>query len=92
MHKSVAGELNAINLKAALWDTLQKVKAGKMTPASGDVVASQAREILRTVRTQLSVFSQAGASVSQELVDFAKPGERQAAKIRPIPKSRDAVR
>jgi hypothetical protein len=76
MPKSAAIELNAVNLKSALWDTLQRVKAGKMTPASGDVVASQAREILRTVRTQLSVFSQAGESVSDELVEFAKIGGR----------------
>lgn len=75
MSKSVAGEkeLNAINLKAELWDTLQKVKSGKVTPASGDVVASQAREILRTVRTQLQVFNQAGERVSDELIEFSKP-------------------
>lgn len=65
--------LNAVNLKDVLWDTLQSVKAGKTTPASGDVVASQAREILRTVRTQLQIFSQAGQSVASELIDFAKP-------------------
>lgn len=65
--------LNAVNLKNELWDTLQSVKCGKTTPATGDVVASQAREILRTVKTQLQVFSQAGESVSSELIDFAKP-------------------
>lgn len=75
MPASADTKLNAINLKAALWDTLQKVKEGKVTPASGDVVASQAREILRTVRTQLQVFSQAGQAVSNELIDFAKPGK-----------------
>lgn len=73
MPKSVDGDLNAVNLKAELWDTLQAVKSGKMTPASGDVIAAQAREILRTVRTQLSVFSQAGEAVSEEVVQFAKP-------------------
>lgn len=65
--------LNAVNLKATLWDTLQSVKAGKITPATGDVVASQAREILRTAKTQLQIFSQAGESVASELIDFAKP-------------------
>lgn len=73
MPRNKKNALNAINLKETLWDTLQKVKNGKVTPASGDVVASQAREILRTVRTQLQIFSQAGKSVSAELVDFAKP-------------------
>ena len=78
MPKSAGGKsLDAVNLKDVLWDTLAKVKAGKITPASGDVIASQAREILRTVRTQLQIFSQAGDSVSDELVDFAKPAARR---------------
>lgn len=80
---STATELNAINLKQQLWDTLRKVKAGKMTPASGDVVAAQAREILRTVRTQLNVFAQAGEGVSDELVEFSKPGARRAKRSKP---------
>lgn len=92
---STSNDLNAINLKAALWQTLRKVQSGKMTPASGDVVAAQAREILRTVRTQLAVFSQAGEGVSDEIVQFAKPGARRhhakVAVIQPK-KHRDAVR
>lgn len=72
MPKSVDGEvLNAINLKGALWETLKGVKAGKIAAGSGDVVASQAREIIRTVRTQLTIFSQSGQKVSQEVIDFA---------------------
>ncbi len=66
-------ELNAVNLKNTLWDTLQGVKAGEITPGSGDVIAAQAREILRTVRTQLAIFTQAGQAVTAELIDFAKP-------------------
>ena len=88
---SKSNDLNAINLKSALWDTLQRVKSGKMTPGQGDVVASQAREIIRTVRTQLAVFSQSGGSVSREIIDFAEPGGR-VVKIPTKPKSRDAVR
>ena len=65
--------LNAVNLKEVLWQTLHAVRDGKMTPGTGDVVASQAREILRTARTQLQIFSQAGESVASELIDFAKP-------------------
>lgn len=79
MHKSTAGELNAINLKSVLWDTLQKVRAGKITPAQGDVIASQAREILRTTKAQLSIFSQAGQAVSAELIDFARPSAKSRA-------------
>ena len=66
-------ELNAVNLKNTLWETLNSVKAGTMTPQQGDVVACQAREILRRVRTQLSIFSQSGGTVSVELVTFANP-------------------
>jgi len=73
MKNQAEEKLDAINLKSALWDTLQKVRSGEMTPGSADAVASQAREILRTVRTQLAIFSQAGESVAGELIDFAKP-------------------
>jgi len=65
-------DLSAVSLKNALWDTLKQVKAGTMTPASGDVVASQAREILRAVRTQLQIASQSGRSVTREVVDFSE--------------------
>lgn len=82
MSNSAAGELNAVNLKATLWDTLQKVKAGKLSTAQGDVIASQAREILRTSKVQLNIFGQAGQGVSQELIDFARPATKQASKRR----------
>lgn len=65
--------LNAVNLKNALWTTLQALREGTITPGAGDAVASQAREILRTVRTQLQIFTQSGKSVTAELIDFAKP-------------------
>lgn len=75
MKASIGGDLplTAVNLKAVLWDTLQSLRVGKTTPATGDVIASQAREILRTTKVQLQIFSQADESVSSELIDFAKP-------------------
>lgn len=73
MPKSTATELNATNLKNVLWETLKQVKSGKMTPAAGDVVAAQAREILRTTKVQLTIFSQSGQGVSAEVVGFAQP-------------------
>lgn len=69
-------KLNATTLKDVLWDTLQKVKTGEMLPAAGDVIATQAREILRCVRTQLTIFSQAAQSVSDELIEFAAPNKK----------------
>ena len=65
--------VDAVTLKAALWDTLNGIKSGSITPASGDAIASQAREILRTVKVQLAIFSQSGKSVSTEVIDFARP-------------------
>lgn len=42
--------LTASALKEALWVTLNQVKAKRMLPGHADAVASQAREILRTVK------------------------------------------
>ena len=54
-------ELSAINLKNALWETLNAIKDGTIQPAQGDAVASQARELLRTVKVQLQVTNQLNA-------------------------------
>ena len=67
-----ASTLNAVNLKNALWETLQAVKSDNMQPAQGDAIASQAREILRTVKTQLQVCAQAKRNVPTEIIDFAE--------------------
>jgi hypothetical protein len=44
-----ATELNASNLKQELWKTLKDLRSGAIQPGHGDAIASQAREILRTV-------------------------------------------
>ena len=64
--------LNANNLKQALWECLNDVKDGKIQPAEADSVATQAREILRTTNTQLRIFSQSKRNVSTEVIDFAE--------------------
>lgn len=64
--------LSAVNLKNALWETLNAVKSENMQPGQGDAIASQAREILRTVKTQLQVCAQAKRNVPTELIDFAE--------------------
>lgn len=69
-------ELNAVNLKNELWDTLHRVRSGDMTPAAGDVVASQAREILRTTNVQLRILHAAREQVTSELIRFAAPQKR----------------
>lgn len=65
-------KLSATNLKNILWDTLQKVKSGKMEAGQADAVASQAREILRTTTVQLKVASQSNRVISKDVIDFAE--------------------
>lgn len=65
-------ELSATNLKSALWDTLNAVKDGSMQAGNADAVASQAREILRTVKVQLQVTQAAKRSVPLDIVNFAE--------------------
>lgn len=65
-------DLSAVNLKQALWETLNAVKNDTMQAGQGDAVAAQAREILRTVKTQLQVCTQAKRPVPTEVIDFAE--------------------
>lgn len=65
-------DLTATNLKDALWTTLKDLKSGTIQPGQGDAIAAQAREILRTVKVQLQVTSQAKRSVPIEVINFAE--------------------
>ena len=65
-------ELTATNLKSALWDTLNDIKSGVIQPGQGDAIASQAREILRTVKVQLQVTGQSKRSVPADVIAFAE--------------------
>lgn len=65
-------KLSATNLKAVLWDTLLKVKDGRMEAGQADSVASQAREILRTTTVQLKVASQANRLIPKDVLDFSE--------------------
>lgn len=65
-------ELTATNLKSALWETLQGIKSGTIQPGQGDAIASQAREILRTVKVQLQVTNQSKRSVPADVIQFAE--------------------
>lgn len=69
---TTAKELNATNLKSALWETLNAIKDGTVQPAQGDAVAAQAREILRTVKVQLQVTNQSKRSVPADVIAFAE--------------------
>lgn len=64
--------LTAVNLKTALWETLNNIKADDMLPAQGDAIAAQAREILRTVKVQLQIVNQSKRKVPTEIIEFAE--------------------
>ena len=66
--------LSAVNLKQALWETLNAVRSDAMLPAQGDAIASQAREILRTVKVQLQIAGQSKRQVPKEILEFSEAG------------------
>jgi hypothetical protein len=65
-------DLSATNLKDALWETLNAVKTNEMQPGQADAIASQAREILRTVKVQLQIVAQSKRSVPADVISFAE--------------------
>jgi hypothetical protein len=48
------------------------VKEGTIQAGQGDAVASQAREILRTVKAQLQIARQSNRTVPMEIVEFSE--------------------
>lgn len=70
--KDMQNQLNAKNLKAVLWESINKVKAGKMTHADADSIATSAREILRTTHTQLRIAAAANRNVSDDVIEFSE--------------------
>lgn len=65
-------ELTATNLKNVLWETLNKVKDGEMDAGAADSIATQSREIMRTINVQLQVARQAKRQIPMEIVDFSE--------------------
>lgn len=68
----MSAKLTAVNLKNALWETLQSIKSDDMLPAQGDAIAAQAREIIRTIKVQLQVCAQGKRNVPTEVIDFSE--------------------
>lgn len=63
-------KLNAKSLKDALWSTLNELRENTCEAGKADAIASQAREILRTVNTQLKINSQSRTPVSGDVISF----------------------
>lgn len=72
MDKKTQNKLTATALKESLWETLQGLQNDTIEPGKGDSIAVQAREILRTVNTQLKVSSASGRSVPIEVINFSE--------------------
>lgn len=64
--------LNAKNLKNVLWDSINQVKAGSMTYADADSIATSAREILRATHTQLRIAQAANREVPVDVIEFSE--------------------
>jgi hypothetical protein len=66
--------LSANSLKEVLWETLNRVRQGDLLPSHGDAIAGVSREILRTVRTQMSIASQAKRALPAGVISFSERG------------------
>jgi hypothetical protein len=69
---TVIRPLTAAGLKDVLWETLNDIKTEQMLPGRGDAIAGQAREILRTVKTQLQIAGQAKRQIPEEIIKFSE--------------------
>lgn len=65
-------KLTASALKTALWETLNRTKNGTIEVKQANAIAGQAREILRTVSTQLKISSQSDRETPKKVVDFSE--------------------
>ena len=69
---TVIPALKASTLKDVLWETLIDLRSNDMPANRADAIAAQAREILRTVKTQLQVTNAAKRPVPRDIVAFAE--------------------
>jgi len=65
-------KLSARNMKNVLWETLKKLEKNEIDVGSADAIAQQSREIVRVIKTQQSILSQAKENITTELIDYAK--------------------
>lgn len=64
--------LSAVNLKNVLWGTLNDIKEDKMQANQADAIATQAREILRTIKVQLQISAHTKRSVPLDVIEFSE--------------------
>ena len=68
---TVIGPLTGGALRDVLWETLNDIRTNQMQPNRADAIATQAREILRTIKTQINVSAVAKGKVANALIKFA---------------------
>lgn len=65
-------KVKAKELKEVLWATLKKLESNTIDVATADAIAQQSREIVRVIKSQQSILTQAKENVTEELIDYAK--------------------
>lgn len=63
-------KLSAETLRDLLWETMNLVKTKKLSHAQANAVATQSREIMRTIRTEIEVAKLCGAKPGSKLLSF----------------------
>lgn len=64
--------MTASSLRDVLWETLNDVRNNDMAANRADAVAAQAREILRTVKTQVSISGATRRQIPRDVIAFAE--------------------
>jgi hypothetical protein len=64
-------KLTANNLKQVLWATLNGLKSNRISAKQGAAIASQAREIINTTKTQLMIAEKSKKEIAKEVIQFA---------------------
>jgi hypothetical protein len=59
-------------LKARLWATLEALQQGTMSTDTANAIATQSREIVRVVRTELELQKQQVKPVTQQTAAFVE--------------------
>ena len=61
-------KLNATNLKTLLWETINKVKAGKCDIEEANAISAGAREILRATKVQMQVTAYTQDELTDDMI------------------------
>jgi hypothetical protein len=63
MAKKQSNALSADSLKQVLWETLQGIRSKRIDPGAANSIASQSREIMRIVQTEIKIAEMTGGAL-----------------------------